>query len=65
MFPAATDVFIMHEEISFSYPKSHIDLLASSKQIDPATLEPSLKEKTRVLNNRCLGLDYCVQFKTS
>lgn len=60
VLPAATNVFIMQEEISFRYPKSCIDLLASGKQVDPATLEPSLKEKTGVLNNHCLGLDYCV-----
>lgn len=42
MLPAATNVFIMHEEISFRYPKSLTDLLASGTQIDPATLEPSL-----------------------
>lgn len=60
MLPAATNVFIIHEKISFRYPKSRIDLLASSKQIDSATLEPSVKEKTWVLNHRCLEVDYCV-----
>lgn len=58
--PAATDVFITQEEISFRYPESRIDLLAGGKHIDPATLEPSLEDKTQVLNKRRLGLDCCV-----
>lgn len=35
--PSATNVFVTNEEISCRCPKSHVDLLASCEQLDPAT----------------------------